>query len=129
MKVNILNLLGIFHLHLFIFMRGNRGLLENKYICSIVGTRNPIDQTLKQIDTAVQEMVLADIVIVSGLAFGTDIQAHKCALNNNGKAIAVLPSPVDNVTPKSHGHYADEILAKGGLLISEYYKHEPVFKK
>ncbi|MGN7938488.1 DNA-processing protein DprA [Metabacillus sp. 22489] len=112
----------------FIFTKGNTNLLENKFICSIVGTRNPSDQTLEQIESTVQEMVLADISIASGLALGTDIQAHKSTLNNNGKAIAVLPSPVDNVTPKSHKPYADEILAKGGLLISEYYKNE-LFKK
>ncbi|PGP20449.1 DNA processing protein DprA [Bacillus anthracis] len=113
----------------FIFMKGNRSLLENKLICSIVGTRNPTDQTLKQIDSTVQEMVSTDIVIASGLALGTDIHAHKCTLNNNGKTIAVLPSPIDNVTPKSHKPYANEILAKDGLLISEYYKNETVFKK
>lgn len=113
----------------FIFMKGNRSLLENKFICSIVGTRNPTDQTLKQIDSTVQEMVSTDIVIASGLALGTDIHAHKCTLNNNGKTIAVLPSPIDNVTPKSHKPYANEILAKDGLLISEYYKSETVFKK
>lgn len=113
----------------FIFMKGNRSLLENKFICSIVGTRNPTDQTLKQINSTVQEMVSTDIVIASGLALGTDIHAHKCTLNNNGKAIAVLPSPIDNVTPKGHKPYANEILAKDGLLISEYYKSETVFKK
>ncbi|PEA83813.1 DNA-processing protein DprA [Bacillus pseudomycoides] len=113
----------------FIFMKGNKSLLENKFICSIVGTRNPTDQTLRQIDSTVQEMVSADIVIASGLALGTDIHAHKCTLNNNGKTIAVLPSPIDNVTPKGHKPYANEILAKDGLLISEYYKSETVFKK
>lgn len=113
----------------FIFMKGNRSLLENKFICSIVGTRNPTDQTLKQIDSTVQEMLSTDIVIASGLALGTDIHAHKCTLDNNGKTIAVLPSPIDDVTPKSHKPYANEILAKDGLLISEYYKSEAVFKK
>ncbi|EJR50129.1 DNA-processing protein DprA [Bacillus toyonensis] len=113
----------------FIFMKGNRSLLENKFICSIVGTRNPTDKTLKQIDSTVQDMVSTDIVIASGLALGTDIHAHKCTLNSNGKTIAVLPSPIDNVTPKSHKPYANEILAKDGLLISEYYKSKTVFKK
>ncbi|TNP10772.1 DNA-processing protein DprA [Bacillus tropicus] len=113
----------------FIFMKGNRRLLENKFICSIVGTRNPTDQTLKQINHTVTEMVAANIVVASGLAFGTDIQAHKCTLDHNGRAIAVLPSPIDNVTPRSHTSYADEILVKDGLLISEYYKSETVFKK
>lgn len=114
---------------LFIFMKGNRNILENNFICSIVGTRNPSNQTLKQIESTVQEMVSADIAVASGLALGTDIQAHISALNNNGKTIAVLPSPIDNVIPKSHKHYADEILAKDGLLISEYYKNESVYKK
>ena len=113
----------------FIFMKGNRSLLENKFICSIVGTRNPTDQTLKQIDSTVQEMLSTDIVIASGLALGTDIHAHKCTLDSNGKTIAVLPSPIDDVIPKSHKPYANEILAKDGLLISEYYKSEAVFKK
>ncbi|QGV06542.1 DNA-processing protein DprA [Bacillus cereus] len=112
-----------------LFMRGNRRLLENNFICSLVGTRNPTKQTLRQIDSSVQEMVLADIVVASGLAFGTDIQAQKCALHNNGKVIAVLPSPVDSVVPKGHQSFADEILANDGLLISEYYKNENVFKK
>lgn len=93
-------------------MKGNRDLLESDYICSIVGTRSPSNQTLKQIDHTVKEMVSADIVVASGLALGTDIQAHKCTLNNNGKTIAVLPSPIENVTPKSHKLYADEILKK-----------------
>lgn len=113
----------------FLFMKGNKSLLENKHICSIVGTRNPSDKTLSQIDTTVKEMVLEDVVIASGLALGTDIQAHKSALNSNGKTIAVLPSPIDNVTPKSHKPYADEILEKNGLLISEYYTSNAGFNK
>lgn len=113
----------------FIFMRGNRTLLENKFICSIVGTRNPTAQTLKKIDGTVNEMVAKNIVVASGLAFGTDIQAHKCTLDNNGKTIAVLPGPIDNVIPKRHRSYADEILAKNGLLMSEYYKNEALLKK
>lgn len=113
----------------FIFMRGNRELLNNRFICSIVGTRKPSDQTLNQIENTVKEMVLAGIVIASGLAIGTDIQAHKSTLKFNGETLAVLPSPIKNVTPKSHKHYAEEILEKGGLLLSEYYKSDAVFKK
>lgn len=112
-----------------IFMRGNREVLKNRFICSIVGTRNPSDKTLNQIESTVKEMVQAGIVIGSGLAIGTDIQAHKSTLKFNGETLAVLPSPIKNVTPKSHKHYAEEILEKNGLLISEYYKSDLVFKK
>ncbi|QCT28788.1 DNA-processing protein DprA [Bacillus velezensis] len=113
----------------FIFMQGNKSILDKNFICSIVGTRKPTDQTLNQIDSVVQEMVSRDIVVASGLAFGTDIQAHKCTLKNNGKTIAVLPSSIFNITPKTHKRYSHEILAKNGLIVSEYYKDEEQFKK
>ncbi|MCK6208489.1 DNA-processing protein DprA [Bacillus infantis] len=112
---------------LFIFMKGNKNILNNQFVCSIVGTRNPAASTLDQIELTVRDLVSADIAIASGLAIGTDIYAHKCTLNEYGKAIAVLPGPVNNVIPKSHNSYANEILAKNGLLVSEYYKTE--FKK
>ncbi|MCO7124766.1 DNA-protecting protein DprA [Sporolactobacillus shoreicorticis] len=113
----------------FIFMKGNKNLLENKFICSIVGTRNPALNTLKQIESVVNDLVTINIVIASGLAYGTDIQAHISTLNANGETIAVLPSPITNVTPKHHKKYASQIIENGGLLISEYYKIENVFKK
>jgi len=74
-------------------------------------------------------MVAYNMVVVSGLALGTDIRAHRTTLNRNGKTIAVLPSPIDSVTPKSHNADAMEILNKNGLLISEYYKNEPFLNK
>jgi len=113
----------------FIFLRGNINLLENHFLCSIVGTRKPSNQTLEQIDLTVAEMVAYNMVVVSGLALGTDIRAHRTTLNRNGKTIAVLPSPIDSVTPKSHNADAMEILNKNGLLISEYYKNEPFLNK
>ncbi|MFC0273558.1 DNA-processing protein DprA [Metabacillus herbersteinensis] len=113
----------------FIFTKGNLSLLKNNFICSIVGTRNPTGQTLKQIEQTVYELVSADVVIASGLALGTDIHAHRSTLKNKGKTIAVLPSPIDNITPTSHKSDANEIIEKNGLLISEFYKNEAYFKK
>lgn len=113
----------------FIFMKGNKELLNSRFICSIVGTRKPSNQTLDRIESTVKDMVSTDIVIASGLAIGTDIQAHKSTLKYNGQTLAVLPSPITNITPKSHKHYAEEMLSKDGLILSEYYKDDTVFKK
>jgi DNA processing protein len=107
-----------------IFMKGNKKLLQGSYICSIVGTREPSEQTLLDIENTVQMLVKEKVVIASGLALGTDIQAHKATLDQKGKTIAVLPSSVNNVLPKSHKNYAKKILETDGLLISEYYKKE-----
>jgi DNA processing protein len=60
------------------------------------------------------------VVIISGLAFGVDSIAHQAALEAGGLTIAVLPGSVDEVYPRSHARLAEEILAKGGALVSEY---------
>ncbi|MBU8908146.1 DNA-processing protein DprA [Desertibacillus haloalkaliphilus] len=112
-----------------IFTKGNLSLLEENFICSIVGTRKPTNHTLKQIEESVKEMVAAGVVVASGLALGTDIHAHRSTLKNKGKTLAVLPSPLDNITPKSHIADANEIIDKDGLLISEYYKRGSFFRK
>lgn len=112
-----------------IFTKGNLSVLEDSFVCSIVGTRNPTKETLKQIEQAANEMVSAGVVIASGLALGTDIHAHRSTLKSKGETVAVLPSPIDNITPKSHIKDADDILDKGGLLISEYYKSAAFFRK
>lgn len=60
------------------------------------------------------------IVIISGLAFGVDAAAHRAALDAEGLCIAVLPSPLDNILPRSHRRLAQAILDQGGALVSEY---------
>ncbi|WP_107923529.1 DNA-processing protein DprA [Lysinibacillus parviboronicapiens] len=109
----------------FLFMKGNRQLLNDKFICSIVGTRTPSPQTVTEIDRFVAEMVDHDIVTASGLALGTDIQVHLSTLGRNGKTIAILPGPITSIIPKTHTKHALEILQNQGLLISEYYLDEP----
>ncbi|WP_342488519.1 DNA-processing protein DprA [Cytobacillus sp. FSL W7-1323] len=108
-----------------LFMKGNRQLFEEKYICSIVGTRTPSPPTINLIEKYVSEMVDHNFITVSGLALGTDIQVHLSTLENKGKTIAVLPGPISSIIPKSHTKHATEILKNHGLLISEYYKDEP----
>lgn len=123
------SLKGISSPPFLIFTKGNLSLLEENFICSIVGTRNPTNHTLKQIEESVKEMVAAGLVVASGLALGTDIHAHRSTLKSKGKTIAVLPSPIDNITPTSHIADANEIIDKDGLLISEYYKSGSFFRK
>lgn len=109
----------------FLFMKGNKKLLDSKLICSIVGTRHPSSQTLSELEYFITEMVNNDVVTVSGLALGTDIHVHLSTLNKGGKTIAVLPGPVTSIIPKTHTRHAFEILKNHGLLISEHYLTEP----
>ncbi len=89
---------------------------------AIVGSRKPTPYGLKVTEKLATELAQAGVVIISGLAFGVDIAAHKAALSVGGKTIAVLPSGLENIYPASHRHIAQEI-TKQGALISEYEPH------
>ena len=69
------------------------------------------------------------VVIISGLALGVDAAAHRSALDAGGLTIAVLPGPVDKIYPATNTALAEEILTKGGALISEYVTDEFAFKQ
>ncbi len=87
---------------------------------AIVGSRGPTAYGKQVTAQLAGELAKQGIVIISGLAIGVDAIAHRAALDAGGLAIAVLPGPVDKVYPRTNQYLADEILAKGGALVSEY---------
>jgi len=91
---------------------------------SVVGTRNPT-QRGKQITRDLIQG-LADrgrpTVIISGLAYGIDIQAHITALESNLKTIAVLGHGFHTLYPAIHRQIADQITGQGGL-VSDFFSH------
>ena len=58
--------------------------------------------------------------VISGLALGCDTIAHSETVKAHGTTCAVLPSGVDNPVPVSNKNLSEEILQKGGILLSEY---------
>jgi DNA processing protein len=66
------------------------------------------------------ELAQAGVVIISGLAFGVDAEAHQAALEAGGTAVAVLPTPLDKISPVSNQQLARKIIGQAGTLISEY---------
>jgi len=84
---------------------------------SIVGTRNATDygrSTTEEI-VAYFSSYYPDILIISGLAYGIDITAHKAALKNNLKTIAVLGHGLNFVYPSLHARYSKKIIENGAL--------------
>jgi DNA processing protein len=104
-----------------IFYRGDLSLLNgNSKNVAVIGLLNP-DEEIEKIEREfVDELVKNGVVIVSGLALGCDTIAHKQALESNGKTVAILPSTLSDILPKKNYKLAQEIVARGGLLISEY---------
>lgn len=87
---------------------------------AIVGTRKGTPQGLALAQKFASELVKYDAEIISGLAMGIDTAAHKGALAENGRTIAVLPSGLEDVYPPQNRALAERILNNGGALVSEY---------
>jgi DNA processing protein len=104
-----------------LFYRGNLSLLEstNKNV-AVIGLLTPDKNTEKIEKKVVTELVINGATIVSGLALGCDTIAHRQTLCLNGKTVAILPSPLNNILPASNQALANEIINKNGLIISEY---------
>jgi len=101
------------------FLKGNSNLNLNqgKFI-SIVGTRNATDYGKRITDEFVTSLAEKghNPVIVSGLAYGIDIAAHKSAVKNNLITIAVLGHGLDTIYPVVHRNVAKDIVAQGALV-------------
>lgn len=106
-----------------LFYKGNIELLQNlNNNVAVIGLINPTQKIEDREKIIVEELVKRDLVIVSGLAKGCDTIAHRTCVDNNGKTIAILPSQINKITPAANKNLASEIISKGGLLLSEYYK-------
>jgi DNA processing protein len=87
---------------------------------AIVGSRTCSDVGLGIAYNLGRKLALEGTILISGLALGIDSSAFEGALSANGVCIAVMPSSVDLITPKSNTALAEEILNKQGCLVSEY---------
>lgn len=87
---------------------------------AIVGTRKPTSYGKEVAHKLAFDLAKSGVVIVSGLALGTDAVAHRGALAAGGTTIAVLANSVDSIYPRSHAALGEQILASGGAIMSEY---------
>ena len=100
---------------LVLFKKGNFSW-DNRRILSVVGTRKMTRQGLDFIFKFMREAKLYDPVIVSGMAYGVDICAHKRALAEGLSTIGVLAHGLDRLYPALHRDTAERVMENGGLL-------------
>jgi DNA processing protein len=103
----------------FLFVRGNKDCLQLPQI-AIVGSRNPSAGGSENAERFAHYLASQGFAITSGLALGVDGAAHRGTLNAWGKTIAVMGTAVDRIYPARHRALAQEIIEKGGALISEF---------
>ncbi len=99
------------------YKKGNADLNTQKSIC-IVGTRNASEYGRQMCDELLRDLSLKGhkILIVSGLAYGIDIQAHKSALKYYLPTVGVLGHGLDKLYPSAHIKTAKAMLENGALI-------------
>ena len=98
---------------------GNKNELVKSQI-AIVGSRNPSISGKECAKSFAQNLSQCGWTITSGLALGIDGFAHEGALQATGSTVAVLGTGIDNIYPKRHRGLAENIIAGGGAIISEF---------
>lgn len=102
---------------LVLFFKGNTDLNRARVI-NVVGTRHCTaygQDVIRKFFTELKKLS-PEVLVVSGLAYGVDINAHRQALANDLDTVAVLAHGLDNLYPARHKQTADEMIKHGGLL-------------
>jgi len=96
-------------------------------VISIVGTRNPTDYGRSMTRELIENVAAGhpDILIVSGLAYGIDICAHKAALKNNLETVGVLGHGLTIIYPSAHSETARQMVDKGALITEFRHDEKP----
>ena len=114
---------------LVLFFKGQADL-NTPHSISIVGTRKAtpyaddcVAQLVRQLKT-----LCPDMLIVSGLAYGVDVMAHRHAISEGMGTVAVLAHGMDTLYPARHRKEAVQMQENGGLL-TEYFAHAVIDKR
>lgn len=105
---------------LLLYYKGNADLNSSKMI-SMVGTRNATSYGIDFCANFISDLSkkYPETVVVSGLAYGIDIQSHRAALKSGLATVGVMAHGLDRVYPYTHRQTAFEMVEQGGLL-TEY---------
>lgn len=101
-----------------LWVRGDVRLLSLPSV-AVVGTRHPTPYGLGMAEMLSRDLAARGLLILSGMARGIDTAAHKGALAAHRPTAAVWGTGIDVVYPKENRKLADEILATGGVILSE----------
>ena len=105
--------------------------LNSSHVVSIVGTRRSTHYGATFCDRLVEglsTMLEKDVVIVSGLAYGTDINAHRAALRYNVPTVGVQACGLNKIYPAEHRNDAAHMVQQGGAVVSDYTSQDQIHR-
>lgn len=104
---------------IILFVEGNIQALSSTQL-AIVGSRNPTPSGGETAYLFATELAQAGLTITSGLAIGIDSKSHQGAMDAKKLTLAVMGTGLDIIYPRSNVNLAKNIIANGGLLLSEF---------
>lgn len=105
---------------LALFYKGNIDLLDNECNLAVVGSRNASNEACIALNNIISGFRNSNLTVVSGLAYGIDAQAHKSAIENNIKTVAIIGCGLDTIYPNQNKNIFYDIVEKSGVVMSEY---------
>jgi DNA processing protein len=104
-----------------LFLKGEIDL-NHARIISVVGTRNATDYGRQLTDELISGLVGSGVnaLVVSGLAYGIDVSAHKASLKYGLPTVGVMGHGLDKMYPAAHASIAKEMLANRGGLLTDF---------
>ena len=107
-----------------IYAKGNIDF-ENTKTVGIVGTRKSTEYGRDRVEELVEALVPHDALIISGLAYGIDIHAHKQSVKHGLSTIGVMGSGIDVMYPPAHKETAKKMLDHGGIITEHSFGTNP----
>ena len=102
-----------------LYVRGETSVLSRPGI-AVVGTRHPTPYGIGMAERLSCDLSARGLIIFSGMARGVDTFAHRGAIAAKGKTVAVFGTGINVIYPRENSRIADQILAFGGALVSEF---------
>ena len=99
--------------------------LDHHRVVSIIGTRNPTEQGKNLCEKLIEDLAEYQVVIVSGLAYGVDITAHRKCVEMQLPTIGVMGNGMDKIYPIAHQATAIKMAECGGLLTQFMTRTQP----
>jgi DNA processing protein len=111
---------------LVLYYKGDMRAAADTEGIAIIGTRHPTKEGIERGEYFGQQFAKEGFNIISGLALGCDAAAHRGALKARGFTTAFVATGLDCTHPKENEGLAEQILERGGAIISEYPVGTPV---
>ena len=111
----------IYNPPMILYYKGDLSICNLDKTLAVVGSRRCSFNGKESLKRVMKDLLNTDLCIVSGLATGIDTLSHQLAIENNLSTIGVIAGGLDFVYPASNRKLYEEIIAKHGVVMSEYY--------